>query len=59
MDIYEVDIFEVNIFEVDIFEVDFYVVDNNFPVVHIIPSKTIPNDDWLIFIGAEYNMLMF
>ena len=39
--------FRVNwtIYAVDIYAVDIYVVDNSFPVVHIIPSKTIPNVD--------------
>ena len=51
-------IYAVDIFEVDIYASDFFVVDNSFPVVHIIPSKTIPNVDWLI-LGTEINMLLF
>jgi len=38
-------IYAVDIYAVDIYAVDIYVADNSFPVVHIIPSKTIPNVD--------------
>ena len=48
----------MDIYAVDIYAVDIYVADNSFPVVHIIPSKTIPNVDWLI-LGAEINMSLF